>query len=90
MKGFDAFGLEYNIPLTGFFVWIKLPESINGIKLEKRLAEKNVQIRVASEFYMPESQFMEDNSIRIAISSLSIESIRRGIQSLLQTIEEWT
>ena len=77
-------GLEFSVPETGFFLWVKLPTNININILMKRLAEKNIYILPAENFFI--DNIPSENSFRICISRLSKEQIRLGIRLLFEEI----
>jgi len=87
LKTLSLTGLEYYVQQTGFFVWIKLPAAFDAAVLEKRLKERQVRIRTCKDFYsvMPPSE----NSVRIAMSNLSTDVIRRGMRAVVEEINRF-
>jgi len=86
LKVLQKEGIEYMLPSTGFFIWIKLPPKLPVNLLEKRLIEKNIYINIAKDFYMVNP--FEDNSFRICISNLQVDKIRKGLIMLFKEINE--
>ncbi len=84
LRSLDTSKVEFLIPETGFFVWIKLLEKINIDTLVKRLRDKNVYITPSNEFFIESN--LNENSLRICISKLTQDEIRRGIAILFEEI----
>ncbi|MBA1336839.1 MAG: Transcriptional regulator, GntR family domain / Aspartate aminotransferase [Firmicutes bacterium] len=70
------------IPETGFFVWIKLPETMNMDKYVNRLKERKIYVSPSESFYI--EQKAKQKAIRICISRLTKEDIGSGIQILFE------
>jgi len=85
-RGLDTQGIEFYIPETGFFMWIKLPNSINVNMLAKRLEEKNIYISPAKKFFIGNTSV--ENSFRICISKLTKDKIKIGMQMLFEEINK--
>lgn len=86
LKALDTSEIEFFIPETGFFVWIRLPNRININTLVKRLKKKNIYISPGKEFFIKNNS--NENSLRICISKLSEDKIRFGIKMLLEEINK--
>lgn len=84
VKNIKISGVEFVIPKTGFFVWIRLPNQININELEKRLKEKNILISPGSYFFIGDAR--AENAFRICISKLSKEQIKTGIEIVFKEI----
>lgn len=84
LRGLDTSGVEIFIPITGFFVWIKLCKKVNINMLIKRLEEKNIYISPAEKFFIGGNS--NENSFRICISKLSEQEIKSGISIIFEEI----
>ncbi|MGE5703721.1 MAG: PLP-dependent aminotransferase family protein [Clostridia bacterium] len=72
--GVNRLDIEFFIPESGFFVWIRLGEKIDHRKLARRLSERNVQIKP------------NGNSFGICIAKLSEGEIRTGVRVLCEEV----
>ena len=86
LNNLNTKGIEFSIPETGFFLWVKLPSHININILMKRLEEKNIYIIPAENFFI--GNVPNENSFRICISKLSKEEIKLGICLLFKEINK--
>lgn len=84
LKGLNKNGIEFFIPPTGFFIWIRLPEKVNMNILIKRLEERKIYISSGEKFFIKNSS--SESSFRICISKLTKDEIRTGIQILFEEI----
>jgi DNA-binding transcriptional MocR family regulator len=84
IKGIDTREMEINIPHTGFFIWIVLPDYANIKILERTLKDKRIHISSSKDFFIRDE--LCRNGIRLCISSLSKEQIRVGIYTLYESI----
>lgn len=87
LEALDTSGVEFFIPITGFFVWIKLCKKINMSMLIKRLGEKNIYISPSKKFFI--ESISNENSFRICISKLTEQEIRIGIQVIFEEINNF-
>ncbi|SNS52714.1 transcriptional regulator, GntR family [Anaerovirgula multivorans] len=87
LKNQSIEGIEYFVPPTGFFIWVKLPPELNVNTLARRLKEKNILILTAKEFLTVDHQ--DENSFRIAISHLLVDQIRCGLKTVFEEIRAY-
>ena len=77
--------LEWNKPAGGMFLWARLPEGMDAVKLLPTAVEKNVA-------YVPGSAFYADNAdprtLRLSFVTASVEQINAGIAALAAAIKE--
>ncbi|MFZ5967798.1 MAG: PLP-dependent aminotransferase family protein [Bacillota bacterium] len=78
--------VEFFVPDTGFFIWMKLLKKVDMDLLVKRLAEKNIYISPAKEFFV--ENHATEACFRICISKLPKDKIRMGIQKLFEEIDK--
>lgn len=76
---------EYTKPHGGFFIWIKLPEQIDGDKLLLKAIEHNVAYISGSAFYPNE---VKKNYIRLSYSTMKPDKIRIGMEKLSSVIKD--
>lgn len=73
-------GVEWTKPHGGLFVWVTLPEGVNGAKLLERAVTE------ASVAFVPGGAFHPDgsgaNTIRLSYSLPSVEAITEGVRRL--------
>ena len=86
LDNIDQNEVEYYIPETGFFIWMKLPQCININMLVQRLKSKDVYITPADDFYIRKNP--QENSFRICISKLNKNQIRKGIRILFDEVKK--
>ena len=77
--------LEWNKPAGGMFLWARLPEGMDAVKLLPKAVEKNVA-------YVPGAAFYADNAdprtLRLSFVTASVEQINAGIAALGAAIKE--
>ena len=77
--------LEWNKPAGGMFLWARLPEGMDAVKLLPKAVEKNVA-------YVPGAAFYADNAdprtLRLSFVTASVEQINTGIAALAAAIKE--
>lgn len=86
VKNLKITGVEFIIPETGFFVWIKLYNHINIEVLQKKLKEKNVFISPGNNFFIGDND--TQNAFRICISKLTKDQIKTGIEIIFEEINK--
>lgn len=79
-------GIELFVPEIGFFVWVKLPRSININILIQRLKDKNIYLSPSKDFFIGNNS--KENSFRICISKLSEDEIRSGMAMIFEEIKK--
>jgi len=80
LKEFAPEGVTWTVPLGGMFVWIELPEGVNGVHLlERAIKEANVAFVPGSAFHADRSGL---NTIRLSFSATKPERIREGVRRL--------
>lgn len=87
LKFLDTTSIDFFIPETGFYIWIRLPEEVNVGLIVEGLKQKKVYISHGRNFFIGKDS--SENSFRICISKLSEEEIRRGIEVVVEEISKW-
>lgn len=78
-------GVTWNVPKGGFYVWLKLPESIKATSLFKDCLSQGV-VFVTGRTFDPES--IKDNHLRLSFSNMPKDSIEKGVLLLSNVIKE--
>ncbi|HUX08384.1 MAG TPA: PLP-dependent aminotransferase family protein [Acidobacteriota bacterium] len=77
--------VEWNEPRGGFFLWVRMPDSIDAEEMLERAVKRGVA-------YVPGAHFCVDGSgrseMRLCYSKESPERLREGAELLAQTIKE--
>ncbi len=88
LEALDAFapaGVTWTRPQGGLFVWLELPEGVDGVQLLERA------IREANVAFVPGSAFHADrggrNTLRLSFSATNPARIREGIRRLAGLLE---
>ncbi len=87
LEEFAPAGVTWTKPQGGMFVWLELPEHVDGVQLlERAIKESNVAFVPGSAFFADRSG---KNTIRMSFSATNPERIREGIRricALLKTV----
>ena len=78
-------GVSWNVPKGGFYVWIKLPESITATLIFKDCLSQGV-VFVTGRTFDPES--IKDNHLRLSFSNMPKDTIEKGVSLLADVIKE--
>jgi 2-aminoadipate transaminase len=79
--------VEWNVPGGGFFLWIRLPETISANEMLVTAAQRDVAYLPGSWFY-PLGD-VKYNELRLSFSSLPEDRIRIGAQRLGQAATDY-
>ena len=78
-------GVTWTKPMGGMFVWLELPEHVNGTQLlERAIKEANVAFVPGSAFFADRSG---QNTIRLSFSATSPERIREGVRRICDLLK---
>ena len=84
-KHFPA-GITHTVPEGGMFLWTRLPEHMDALKLFEKAVEQKV-------VFVPGEPFFTDgsgkNALRISFSMTPAEQINEGVQRLARAIENY-
>src|SRR5690606_20583594 len=72
-------------PEGGMFIWVTLPEHIDGARLLERAIARNVAFVPGAPFYAGSPK---NNTLRLSFVTVSEERIREGIRILGELIRE--
>lgn len=85
LEEFAPAGVTWTKPLGGMFVWLELPEHVNGTQLlERAIKEANVAFVPGSAFFADRSG---QNTIRLSFSATKPERIREGIRRICDLLK---
>ncbi|WP_431857992.1 PLP-dependent aminotransferase family protein [Azospirillum sp.] len=78
-------GVTWTKPQGGMFVWLELPEHVDGTQLlERAIKEANVAFVPGSAFFADRSG---KNTIRMSFSATSPERIREGVRRICELLK---
>jgi 2-aminoadipate transaminase len=72
-------GVEWNSPAGGMFLWLRLPEGMDAIKLLPRAVERGVAFVPGSAFY---ADHADPRTLRLSFVTVTEDQIRTGIAAL--------
>lgn len=76
-------GVTWNKPEGGMFIWVTLPEHIDGMQLLEEAIAQNVAFVPGAPFYANEPQ---KNTLRLSFVTVPPEKIREGVAKLAKLI----
>jgi 2-aminoadipate transaminase len=82
MKGLDV---QWNTPDGGMFLWVRLPQGMDGVALLPRAVEKGVAYVPGGPFY---AQDPDPRTLRLSFVTATHEQIDTGIAALARAIRE--
>ena len=82
MAGLDV---QWNSPVGGMFLWVRLPEGMNAVALLPKAVDKNVAFVPGAAFY---AEHADPRTLRLSFVTASEEQIRIGIKALADAIRE--
>ena len=83
MAGLDV---SWNKPVGGMFLWARLPEGVDAVKLLPKAVEKNVAFVPGAAFY---ADHPDVRSMRLSFVTASVEQINTGMAALAAAIREY-
>jgi len=75
---------HFSKPTSGFYLSISLPEHVTAKQIVHMLNEQHIYVDDASRFFLPE--YKRDTLLRLSISQVNKNTIKRGIEQLAQCI----
>jgi len=85
LEEFAPAGITWTRPQGGMFVWLELPEGVNGVHLlERAIKEANVAFVPGAAFFADRSGL---NTIRMSFSATNPERIREGVRRLCELVK---
>ncbi len=82
MKGLDV---QWNTPVGGMFLWVRLPVGMSAIELLPRAVDKGVAFVPGAAFYADNA---DPRTLRLSFVTASVEQIAAGIAMLATAIRE--
>lgn len=83
MKGLDV---TFNAPIGGMFMWARLPEGIDTVKLLPKAVERSVAFVPGAPFYADGQG--DPRTLRLSFVTASVEEIDTAIAALAATLRE--
>ncbi len=71
-------------PEGGYFMWVRLPEGVDGDALAEAAARRGVAVVKGSDFVTDDSR----NALRLAYSSVTVPEIEEGVRRLAEAYRE--
>ena len=78
-------GIQYTVPKGGFYIWLKLPSTVNPQQFYDQCKRLKVAVMPGHPFF-PEGDY-QDNYVRINYSYPSHSEITTGVKRLAKAIE---
>ncbi len=78
-------GVEWNSPVGGMFLWVRLPEGMDAVALLPRAVDKGVAFVPGAPFFAGNA---EARSLRLSFVTASVAEIGTGIAALAACIRE--
>ena len=82
MAGLD---IEWNTPVGGMFLWVRLPEGLNAVALLPKAVDKGVAFVPGAAFYADQG---DPRTLRLSFVTASAEQINLGVAALALTVRE--
>ncbi|MFZ4287598.1 PLP-dependent aminotransferase family protein [Variovorax sp. HJSM1_2] len=76
-------GTEWNTPTGGMFLWVRLPEGVDTVKLLPEAVERGVAFVPGAAFYADNA---DSRTMRLSFVTASVEQINIGIKALGEAI----
>jgi 2-aminoadipate transaminase len=73
---------RFEVPSGGYYVWLTLPDDVDGDVLARMASEAGVTVLAGSKFFAPGAAAHPKNHLRIAYSHATPEEIDDGIRRL--------
>ena len=70
------------IPHGGYYVWLTLPDGMNGDAVAARASAKGVTVLAGSKFFARRDAVHPQNHIRVAFSHATHDEIDEGVRRL--------
>ena len=85
IKTYFPASCKYFVPSGGFFVWVELPEGIDGKAVLQKAIQRKVAYITGMSFYPNEGK---KNTIRLSYSTMKNDKIREGMKRLGEVLSE--
>jgi 2-aminoadipate transaminase len=83
MQGLDV---SWNKPVGGMFLWVRLPEGVNAVKLLPKAVDKGVAFVPGAAFY---ADHADERTMRLSFVTASVEQINTGMAALAAAIRNF-
>jgi 2-aminoadipate transaminase len=82
MKGLDV---QFNVPVGGMFLWARMPEGIDTVKLLPRAVERNVAFVPGAPFYAGPG---DSRTMRLSFVTANVDEIDTAIAALAAAVRD--
>jgi 2-aminoadipate transaminase len=79
---------SFQIPEGGYYIWLRLPEDVDGDRVTARAAEEGVIVIAGSSFLARPDAGHPRNAIRVAYSHATADEIDEGVRRLARAFRE--
>jgi 2-aminoadipate transaminase len=84
-REFAGLGVQWNRPVGGMFLWLRLPEGLDSVKLLPLAVENNVAFVPGAPFYADHG---DPRTMRLSFVTASVEQINIGVAALAKTLRQ--
>ncbi|MDD0811775.1 PLP-dependent aminotransferase family protein [Curvibacter sp. RS43] len=84
-REFAGLGVEWNRPVGGMFLWLRLPAGLDSVKLLPLAVENNVAFVPGAPFYADGG---DPRTLRLSFVTASVEQINIGVAALAKTLRQ--
>ena len=78
--------LQWNTPVGGMFLWVRLPEGMSAVELLPKAVDKGVAFVPGAAFY---ADHADPRTLRLSFVTASMDQINTGIAALAAAIREY-
>ena len=78
-------GVSWNTPAGGMFLWARLPEGMDAVRLLPRAVEHNVAFVPGAAFYADHG---DPRTLRLSFVTASVQEIKTGVAALARAIRQ--
>ena len=79
-------GVTWTKPKGGYFLWVTVPDHVDGVKMLEKVVEAGVSYRPGPSFYPDDSKGW--NQARLCFTTVDEEAIDKGIKLFADVIKE--
>lgn len=74
--------VQFQVPSGGYYVWLTLPEDMDGAELERQAAREGVAIIAGSRFFAVSGPEQGARHVRVAYSHADVDEIDEGVRRM--------
>ena len=84
-REFGGLGVQWIRAVGGMFLWLRLPEGLDSVKLLPLAVENNVAFVPGAPFYADHG---DPRTLRLSFVTASVEQINIGVAALAKTLRQ--